>query len=213
MQRVLAQDIRRWQTALRSRPDATTASLCVCSWREADTCCAARVLTAAQHVCVVWGGTHRPEFAEIIPDHHDSKTASCSAGLLAQARTFVHDLAGDTDKKAAKCTKIMERVMADVHPFTVYDIYADACPADGLNSRSGAGGVTGQLSRALSGVGGGERPAHCPVNAPSHGEYHRHRLGSQPAGRKHTLHKVLGGYGGLAGHLLGARCIKLQGCT
>lgn len=45
--------------------------------------------------------------------------------------------------------------MADVHPFSVYDIYADACPADG-RGRGRAATVTGQLSHTLGGVGGGE---------------------------------------------------------
>ena len=60
----------------------------------------------------------------------------------------------EENNNATKCTEIMERVMADVHPFSVYDIYADACPADG-KGRGRAGAVTGQLSRALGGLGGG----------------------------------------------------------
>ena len=52
------------------------------------------------------------------------------------------------------------QVLADVHPFYVYDIYADACPADGGGGGRSrgrrAGAVTGQLSRALGGIGGGD---------------------------------------------------------
>jgi hypothetical protein len=85
--------------------------------------------------------------------------ALCLTGRLAAVKRLVHGLTGDDKDDGTKCTEIMERVMADVHPFTVYDIYADACPAHGLKSRA----VTQQLSHALSGVGGGDDLAHCLV--------------------------------------------------
>ena len=86
----------------------------------------------------------------------------------------MHGLTGDDKNDSTKCTEIMERVMADVHPFTVYDIYADACPADGLKGRGGAGAVAAQLSRALSGIGGGVCPAHRHMNG-AH-QWHKHHI-------------------------------------
>ena len=88
---------------------------------------------------------------------------SSTAGLLAAVHRFAEGLGrGHEDKNASRCTQIMDRVMADVHPFYVYDIYADACPADGTREARGrrAGAVAGQLSRALGGVGGGDLPGN-----------------------------------------------------
>ncbi len=89
----------------------------------------------------------------------DNRLASGFPGLLAAVQRLAEGLGrGHEDKNASRCTEIMDAVMADVHPFTVYDIYADACPADGSaagRSRR-AGAVAGQLSRALGGVGGGD---------------------------------------------------------
>ncbi len=91
-------------------------------------------------------------------------------GLLAAVQRFAEGLGrGAEDKNASRCTEIMDRVMADVNPFSVYDIYADACPADGSAAGRArrAGAVAGQLSRALGGVGGGDPPCQPPLHAPA----------------------------------------------